>query len=273
MNDLIKRYVGDDVEADIPGLDQQQPIILLQALSPAVVNNDPKGARAGLYLGRLGDEQVLVPSFTCQLVGFIHACPEYPPDEKVSVGDHGTLPRGAEFHKAGGAYQRSGYYLANGHTVVPIVVALVLVHHNGRQYPSALHFRRSSYGIGRELYSRSRRLKAVIDGREMRGCYLGKYAVTAERDPKSGKGNFIPKVVLLGVVGEVTGPTLTEYRYASEARKWFKAGDDWALLEPPEPPPAEVKVIEAEPPPASDNPDMVPEGVALDENDVEEAAA
>src|SRR5262249_25790767 len=108
MNDLFKRYIHDDAEADIPGLDQQQPIILLQALSPAVANDDPKGARAGLYLGRLGDEQVLVPTFTCQLVGFVHACPEYLPDEKVSVNDHGTLPRGAEFHKAGGAYQRSG---------------------------------------------------------------------------------------------------------------------------------------------------------------------
>jgi hypothetical protein len=44
-------------------------------------------------------------------------------------------------------------------------------------------------------------------------------------------------------------------------------------LEPPEPPPAEVKVIEAEPPPASDNPDIVPEGVATAEDGDEEAAA
>jgi hypothetical protein len=216
------RGTVQEYEPDLPGLDQQWPLVLLQGLSPAVVNDDPKGAKAGLYLGRLGDEQVLVPTFTGQLVGFIHSCPEYPPDEKVSVKDHGMLPRGAEFHKAGGAYQRSGYYLPNGHTVVPTVVALLLVDHNGRQYPSALRFQRSSYGIGRELYSRSRRLKAVIDGKETRGCHLGKYAVAAERDPKSGKGNFVPKVVLLGVVGEVAGPTVAEYHYASEARKWFK---------------------------------------------------
>jgi hypothetical protein len=33
---------------------------------------------------------------------------------------------------------------------------------------------------------------------------------------------------------------------------------------PPEAPPAETKIIEAEPPPADDDPSMVPEGVVVD---------
>jgi hypothetical protein len=255
-------YIGNDDEADIPGLDQQQPIILLQATSPAVLNNDPEGARPGLYLGRLGYEQLLVPTFSCQLVGFAHRCPEFAPDQKVPIADHGGLPREAEFHRLGEGYPRPGYYLGKNQ-VVPTVVASLLVDHNGRQHPSALRFQRSSYAIGRELYARSRRLNAVVDGEQVRGCHLGKYAVASERDPKSGKGNFVPKFVLRGVVGEPAGPTPAEYGYASEARRRFRNGDDWTLLQPPEPPTAEVTVIEAQP-------NMVPEGVVVGDT-VEEA--
>jgi hypothetical protein len=253
--------IAPEYEPDLPFEDQHYPLGLLQALSPEVIpggQQQIKGAVPGMYAGRLGDEQVLFRSFTCQLIGFTLTHPEFAPDQKKPVPHGATMPPGAEFHHAHQGYSRTGFYLPNGHQIVPTITALMLVDHGGRQCPSALRFQRSSFAIGRELYSRSGRLKAVIDGEPVRGCHLGKYEMTAVTETKGGKTYFAPKPTLLGVVGEPAGPTLPEYRFADQLRRAFKQGDAWAEIEPPEPPKPETAVIEAESPPADDDPGIVP---------------
>jgi hypothetical protein len=263
----IRSISPDGYEADLPFQNQHYPLKLLHLLSPEVIpggQQQIKGAVPGMYAGPLGDEQVLFRSFTYQLVGFTLTHPEFLPDQKAPIHDHGErLPREAVFHYVREGYPRSGFYLPNGNEVVPTITALMLVDYGGRQHPSALRFSHSAFKRGRELYGRSGRLKAVVDGEPVRGCHLGKYEMTAVTETKGGKTYLVPKPTLLGVVGEPAGPTLPEYRFADQLRRAFKQGEDWTLLEPPAPP-AETKVIEAEPPPADDDPGMVPERVVVD---------
>jgi hypothetical protein len=153
--------------------------------------------------------------------------------------------------------------LPNGDQVVATVTVYMMVGYGGRQHPSAFRFSHSAYPVGKQLGSRAAALRAVIDGEKVRSCTVGKYSMTAVRESKNGKTYFVPKPTLLGVVGEPAGPTLPEYRFADQLRRAFKEGEDWTLLEPPEPA-AETKVIEAEPPPADDDPGIVPERVVID---------
>jgi hypothetical protein len=214
--------VQGEFEPDLPFHDQQHPLVLLQALSPQVISGDPCGAMAGMFTGRLGDEQVLLAEFTLQLVGFILSHPQFAPDQKAPIADYGvTMPCEARFHYAQEGYPRSGFYLPNRNQVVPTITAWILVNHDGLQHPSALRFSRSSYRIGRELYTRASKLKAVVEGEQVRGCPLAKYSMTAVPETRNSKTYFVPKPTLLGVVGEPAGPTLPEFRFADQLRRAF----------------------------------------------------
>ena len=70
---------------DLPFQNQQSPLILLQALSPQVIPGDPRhiaGAMAGMFAGRLDDEQVLFSEFVFQLVGFLSPTPSSRPTRR-----------------------------------------------------------------------------------------------------------------------------------------------------------------------------------------------
>jgi hypothetical protein len=253
-----------EYESDLPFQDQHYPLVLLHAQSPQVISGDPRGAMAGMFTGRLSDEQVLLAEFAFLPIGFTLTHPEFAPNQKRPIFDHGKeLPDGAEFRYAGKGVARSGYYLPNGNQVVPTVTALMLVDYGGRQHASAFRFMHSAYPIGRQFGSRAAAVKAEVGGEKIKGCTVAKYKMTAVLETKNGKSYFVPKPVLLGVVGEPAGPTLPEYRFADQLRRAFKQGEDWASLEPPEPP-ADTKLIEAEPPSPDDDPGMVPERVVVD---------
>jgi hypothetical protein len=60
-----------------------------------------------------------------------------------------------------------------------------------------------------------------------------------------------------------------EYRFADELRRAFKKGEDWTLIEPPQPPalpPAQTVVIEAAP--QAHGPDESKRSLSEDLNDV-----
>jgi hypothetical protein len=78
--------------------------------------------------------------------------------------------------------------------------------------------------------------------------------MSAIPDPKSGRGNFVPKLVPAGIA------TPAEFKFAEELRRAFKQGDDWAALEPPVPTPPTL-------PPASAT--VVIEAEAIDESEPE----
>jgi hypothetical protein len=223
-------------EPDLPQ-DQRRPLILLQAQSPQVINNDPPGARAGMFTGPLGDEQVLLEEFVFVAIGFTLTHPEFEPDQKAPVvPDHGEkLPSGAVFHYAHEGYPRSCHYLPNGNQVVPTVTCYMLVQHGGRLPPSTFRFTHSAYTIGKAFGHRAAALRAEIEGERVKGCTLAKYKMTSALETKNGKSYYVPKPVLFAKVGEPGYPP-AEYRFAEELRRAFKQGDDWASLEPPEPP-------------------------------------
>jgi hypothetical protein len=145
-------------------------------------------------------------------------------------------------------------------------------------HPSTFRFTHSAFTIGKAFGHRAAALTAEVEGKRVKGCTVAKYKMTPALETKNGKSYYVPKPVVFAKVGE-PGYPLAEYRFAEELRRAFKQGDDWASLEPPEPPPPTLPpapakvVIEADPPPAVDNPDMVPEGVVIDEDGDEEAAA
>jgi hypothetical protein len=262
MNDtvapVIKRVVYSNDDPDLPFQDQLYPLLLLQALSPQVIGNDPPGSMAGMFAGRLGGEQVLLVKFVFMLVGFRLSHPEFAPDQKAPVNEHGEKPPpGTKFYYAHQGKPRSGFYTLDGNQIVPTVNGYMLVEHGGQWHPSGFRFSRSAHAIGRQLGTRAAAFTATIEGESVKRCTVGKCEMTAERKTENGRTYYVPKPTLLGVVGEPNGPTLAEYRFADRLRQAFKAGEPWAELEPPEPPaiqaPATV-VIEAEPPPADDNP-------------------
>ena len=133
---------------------------------------------------------------------------------------------------------------------MPTINAFILVDHGGRQHPSGFRFSHSAYPIGRQFGTRAAGYKAVVEGEKVQGCTLVKHKMTAYRETRGGKTYYLPKPMPLGKVGEVNGPTLAKYHFAEELRRAFKAGLDWASLEPPELPallPAQTVVIEAAP--------------------------
>jgi hypothetical protein len=222
-------------EPDLPQ-DQRYPLVLLQALSPQVINNDPKGAKAGMFTGRLDDEPVLFPEFVFLPIGFTLTHPEFVPGQKSPVFDHGKkLPDGAEFRYAGAGVPRSGHYLPNGNQVVPTVTVLMLVDYDGRHHPSDFRFSHSAYPIGRQFGSRAAALTAEVEGERVKGCTVAKYKMTSTLETNNGKSYYVPKLMLFARVGEAGYP-LAERPFAEELRRAFKQGDDWVSLEPPEPP-------------------------------------
>jgi hypothetical protein len=205
----LGNIAGDRYEADLPFQAQQYPLVLLQALSPQVIAGDPPDAKAGMFAGRLGEDQVLLADFAFLPIGFALTHPVFTPGQRTPIHDYGDrLPREAVFHLASEGYPRSGHFLPNGDQVVATITIYMLVDHGGRQQPSAYRFSHAAYPIGKQLGSRAAALRAVVDGERVRSCIVGKYSMTAVRETKNGKTYFVPRPTLLGVVGEHAGPTL-----------------------------------------------------------------
>jgi hypothetical protein len=241
-------------EPDLPQ-DQQTAMILLHGQSPAVLNNDPPGARAGMFLGRLGGELVLLTEFVFLPIGFTLTHPEFVPGQKAPVFDHGVrLPKGADFHYASEGYSRSGFYLPDGNEVVPTVTCFMMVDHNGGQDPSVFRFTHTAYPIGRSFGSRAAVQTAEIAGEKVKGCITAKWRMTSVFETKNGKTYLVPKPLPFAKAGEAGYP-LAQRDFAEKLRGAFKAGDDWTALAASEPlslPKAEAAtvVIEADDPQA-----------------------
>jgi hypothetical protein len=194
------------------------------------------------------------------LLRFVLTHPEF---QKGGIGgpihDYGVdKPHDADFHYAHEGYPRSGHYLPNGNEVVPTITAYMLAMIEGRLHPNIFRFTHSAHTIGKNLYFRTEKLKAAVDGKEERGCAVGQYRLTSTLRSEGGRSWFVPVWALLGVVGEAKGPMLEHARCALELRKAFQNGDtDWASLElpasavtsslpkpesdgPPEPPPRDT---------------------------------
>jgi hypothetical protein len=248
----------DGYEADLPFQGQQQPLILLQPLSPQVIDCDPHrvpAPRPGCFAGPLGGTQVMLAKFAFQPIGFTASCPQFTPGQKVPVAEHGAfLPRDAVFRRAGEGVDRSGFWLPNGDQVVPTVTVFMLVDYEGQQFPSAFRFVRTGHKEGKRLGDHAAHLKAVVDGNMAYGCIVGKYEMTAVPEPR---GYYRPKATLLGVVGEPGGPSTAQCRHGEQLRKAFKANDDWTSIALPAPQATTGPTLvrsEIEPPAHTDDP-------------------
>jgi hypothetical protein len=225
---------------DMPLQEYQPAIALLQSNSPQLIRGNKAfvaNAMAGTYLVPVGDGGIVLESLDFLLLRFVLNHPEF---QKGGIGgpihDYGVdKPRDADFHYAHEGYPRSGHYLPSGNEVVPTITAYMLAMIEGRLYPNIFRFTHSAHTIGKNLYFRTEKLKAAVDGKEERGCAVGKYRLTATLRTDGGRSWFQPVCTVLGKVGEDRGPALEQARCAIGVREALLAGADWASLELPAP--------------------------------------
>jgi hypothetical protein len=113
-------------------------------------------------------------------------------------------------------------------------------------------FKGRSCRIGQDFYqSRLKEVKAAIDGKVMRNMTLGLFEMSSEIARDRSYSWTAPKLSLIGVVGEPSGPSLEMARVARTLRDNFKQGRAWASEPLPAiaaPPPTEApRIPSAEP--------------------------
>jgi hypothetical protein len=221
-------------------------ITLMQTNSPQLIPGEkrsaPAGTAAGDYVARRLDGTQTVfkglTGFLAQVIGCRLSHPEYEPSRGTERGrfveDHGERrPPDTRFlHADRDGVEKSGYWRENGNRIVPTITALLLV--EGFGY--AMNFYSSAYERGEELGSRAARLRVKIGDDVIASPVVGKFLITSELEKKGDRRYFKPKVgSIIYKLGEEQGPTLEEVRFAKGLRDSFKAGGEWAPLEPPPP--------------------------------------
>jgi hypothetical protein len=92
-----------------------------------------------------------------------------------------------------------------------------------------------AFNIGQNFYhAKLKTTVALIDGKRVRNMVLGLWEKSSEI--AHGRNNYawmVPMTRLLGLVGDVAGPSLEEAQYAKTLRAAFKSGEAWEQAAPP----------------------------------------
>jgi hypothetical protein len=179
--------------------------------------------------------------------------PKKPPDVAwLDRGDHGVEQPG---------HYRIGPDGELGNRVVLTLIAYLLV--DGIDEVVSLSFTKSALRMcGNGFMDMAQKIAVRIgpDGLQwVTGCTLGKFRVTSRLVDNGTRRWHVPKVELIGRLGEEGGPTLEEWRHAQSLRIAAKAPPPKPVASPPKAP------LVAGPAEYDDNPDMVPEGVVEDD--------
>ena len=90
-------------------------------------------------------------------------------------------------------------------------------------------FRSRALKIGQNFYSSQlRTVRAVIDGKDARHMTLGLFEMSSEITRERSYSWMAPKLSLIGVVGQPSGPSIELARVAKTLRDSFKQGRAWA---------------------------------------------
>jgi hypothetical protein len=242
----------------------------LQTNSPQLVRDDKKryagpNAAPGDYVARRLDGTQTIfkgqTGFLAQVIGCRLQHPEYEPSRGTERGrfvkDHGARqPPDARFLYADrDGVEQTGWWRGNGNRILPTIIALLLVEGSGY----AMSFYRSAYERGEDLSGRASRLRVKIGDDVIASPVVGKFHITSEVVKEGDRRWFKPVIgSVVYKLGEDQGPTLEEARFAKGLRDNFRAGGEWAPLEPPAPPSSYPALVTEpprwdEPPPRDDD--------------------
>lgn len=225
---------------DTPDLRPQLPEMtrLMQSNNPELAPGADEyleGARPGDFVIPCDGDRILVKGesgFAFQPVALEQAFVEWAPDRGGFVAEHPIRPADAQWLDAG--VPKQGLYRSNGNKIEQTIYCHMLI---GDKCATSFAFRSTSLVIGRDFGDRAQRLK--IAGEEIRGLVIGKWRMTSRLKQRGDYRWHLPRIELIGKLGDRDGPTLDEVRFAAQMRKSFKDGLPWAP-EPPEPPAVET---------------------------------
>jgi hypothetical protein len=236
------------------------------------------GAHAGdfvIYTG--GSDPVVIngaAGFSCMVVGLERVWIEY---GKGDIVRHRKKPSDAVWLDRGEmGVERPGLYRIGpdgkvGNRVAETVIAYLLV--DGIDEVVAYNFQSTALKVGNAFIDMAQRL-AIREGpdglRWVTGCTLGRFRMTSRTTGEGARRWHLPKVALIGRLGEEGGPSLEEWRLAQGLRIAAKAPAPVPLASvpaapalPAAPAPA-APASDSEAPLPDDDPNIRPEGVVDD---------
>jgi hypothetical protein len=230
---------------------------LLQPNSPELAPGGDdylEGAYAGDFVTTHQGERILIKGsigFAFVPVAFELNFVEYAPSRGGFIAAHGAeKPADAVWTDASDAPDgKAGYYNARGNRVEQTIYAhLLLLAHDGGHAPrgATFAFRSTSLAVGRDFANRASRLK--VENENIGGIVIGKWQMRSRLERQNDYRWYLPQVAMIGKLGEIAGPSLSEVRLAAQLRANFKQNLPWAP-EPPEPPPITVDKTPTSPTP------------------------
>ena len=235
-NDWDDRY-EDDLEAQ-----GQRLVRLLQANSPQLLPGDKhvEGAAVGKFLLPQDGGWLVVDCYAFQAIGAFEAYTHWAPNRGGLLGVSQEKPKNARWLKEG--VPKEGLYDPDGSLYERTVYVNELVRGVGRPLQrlnppicATYAYRVKAFNIGRNFYHAKLKTTVVlIDGKRVRNMVLGLWEKSSEI--AHGRNNYAwmaPVMRLLGVVGDVAGPSLEEAEYARTLRAAFKSGEAWEQAAPP----------------------------------------
>jgi hypothetical protein len=256
--------------------------VLLAPLSRALDTSSDSflvGAAAGdfvIYTSG-GDPKIVKGAigFTCMVIGFDRPWIEYPEKLGNDIIRHPKKPSDVDWldRSEGGAEQPGNYRIGPngelGNRVVETGIAYLLV--EGIDEVVSLSFTKTALRLSFNGFIDAAQRLAIRSGPDglqwISGCTLGKFRITSRLIDNANRRWHVPKVTLIGKLGEEGGPSIEEWRAAQGLRLAAKAPPPVPLASPPVaplvagPPEAPTAAAEYE---YLDDRDLVPEGVVDD---------
>jgi hypothetical protein len=230
-----------------------------------------------IYTG--GSEPVVingVAGFICMVLGFERPWIEYGRTRDDTVRHAKRLPDAVWLDRGEKGVERPGEYRIDpngevGNRVVKTVIAYLLI--DGVDEVVTYYFQSTALKVGNAFIDVVQKLaiRSGPDGLQwIAGCTLGRWRVTSRIAESGSRRWHLPKVALIGRLGEEGGPSLEEWRRAQGLRIAAKAPTPVPLASAPTHPALVRSEIEAPAPPSADDGNLVPEHYPDDVDPTEE---
>jgi hypothetical protein len=222
--------------------------VLLAPLSRALDTSSDSflvGAAAGdfvIYCSG-GDPKIVKGAigFTCMVIGFDRPWIEYPNKRGDDIIRHLKRPSDVDWRDRGegGAEQFCHYRIGPngelGNRVVDTGIAYLLI--EGIDEMVSLSFTKTALRLSYNGFVDTAQKLAIRGGPDglqwVTGCTLGKFRITSRLIDDANRRWHVPKVTLIGKLGEEGGPSVEEWRKVQGLRMAAKAPPPVPLASPP----------------------------------------
>jgi hypothetical protein len=250
---------GDTPDGPVTGGAQAKVLAGVSRELDTSSDNHLPNTHAGDIVIYASDGPVVYPGatgFICMVLGFQRSWIQYPEGEEPI--HHPKKPPGVIFVERGerGAEQPGTYFIGPngelGNRVTETLTTYLLV--DGIDEVVSLNFTKTALRISGNNFQNTAQRLAVRTGpgglQWVTGCTLAKFLITSRLVESGNRRWHVPKVKLLGKLGEEGGPTIEEWRTAQGLRMAAKG-------------PAPVPLATS---PATKLVAPVPENVVIDDN-------